>query len=123
MTVGIDPALDGTIAVVEAPPPAELTVPVEVAVGAVHVYVEARDGGKDLDGGKREAALALRTYLEEHGLTGAVLGGHRVSLGTSKTYSVDRKLLAELVTPEIRRRVISERETTRLTVSTKPVQS
>ena len=43
--------------------------------------------------------------------------------GTAKTYSVDRKLLAELVDPDIRRQVLKERETTRLTVSTKPVQS
>ena len=103
--------------------PAKLTVHPEEAHEAVRVYVETRASEKDFKGGKSSAGVALRTYLEEHGLTGAVLGGHRVSLSTSKTYGVDRKLLAELVTPEIRRRVIREGETTKLNVTALAEQS
>ena len=99
----------------------EPTISVQEAHTAAELYVEAREAEKLIS--KTAAGLALRTYLEEQGITGAVLGGHRVSLGTAKTYSVDRKLLAELVDPDIRRQVLKERETTRLTVSTKPVQS
>ena len=66
---------------------------------------------------RRPPAWCCGSTSSERGVTGAVLGGHRVSLGTAKTYSVDRRRLAELVAPEIRLRVLSERETTRLTVS------
>ena len=103
--------------------PIDLEVSVQLAHEATELYVESRGTGNGVGENQKTAGLVLRQYLEERGVTGAVLGGHRVSLGTAKTYSVDRKLLAELVDPDIRRQVLKERETTRLTVSTNPVQS
>ena len=91
--------------------PIDLEVTVQLAHEATDLYVEARGSGKGIGDNQKTAGLVLRQYLEERGVTGAVLGGHRVSLGTAKTYSVDRKLLAELVDPDIRRQVLKERET------------
>ena len=105
------------------PVPVDMEVSVQLAHEATELYVESRGTGNGVGENQKTAGLVLRQYLEERGVTGAVLGGHRVSLGTAKTYSVDRKLLAELVDPDIRRQVLKERETTRLTVSAKPVQS
>ena len=67
------------------PVPVDMEVTVQLAHEATELYVESRGTGKGIGDNQKTAGLVLRQYLEERGVTGAVLGGHRVSLGTAKT--------------------------------------
>ena len=87
------------------------------ARGAVTVYAEAQETMKEPEKAKRAALKTLKTWMRRQGDAKAAIGGHKVSLVTSKRYSVNYRKLNELLDPEVRAEVVTESESEYVRVS------
>ena len=89
----------------------------EDARDAVAVYAEAQKTMKEPEKAKRAALKTLKAWMRRQGDTKAAIGGHKISLVTSKRYSVNYRKLNELLDPEVRAEVVTESESEYVRVS------
>ena len=84
---------------------------------AVAAYSEAQKSIKEPDKAKRAALKTLKAWMRRQGNSKVTIGGHSVSLVTSKRYSVNYRRLNELLDPEVRAEVVTESESEYVRVS------
>ena len=89
----------------------------EDARDAVAVYAEAQKTMKGPEKAKRTALKTLKAWMRRQGDAKAAIGGHKISLVTSKRYSVNYRKLNELLDPEVRAEVATESESEYVRVS------
>ena len=89
----------------------------EEARDAVAAYAEAQESMKEPEKAKRTALKTLKAWMRWQGDAKAAIGGHKISLVTSKRYSVNYRKLNELLDPEIRAEVVTESESEYVRVS------
>ncbi len=80
-------------------------------------YAEAQKSIKEPEKAKRTALKTLKAWMRRQGDEKAVIGGHKISLVTSKRYSVNYSRLNELLDPEIRADIVTEGESEYVRVS------
>ena len=84
---------------------------------AVAVYAEAQKFIKEPEKAKRTALKTLKTWMRRQGDTKATIGSRKVSLVTSKRYSVNYSRLNEALDPETRAEIVTESESEYVRVS------
>ena len=89
----------------------------EEARGAVTVYTEAQETMKEPEKAKRAALKTLKAWIRSQGDSKAAIGGRKVSLVTSKRYSVNYSRLNEALDPETRAEIVTEGESEYVRVS------
>ena len=89
----------------------------EDAGDAVATYAEAQESIKEPEKAKRTALKTLKAWMRRQGDAKAAIGGHKISLVTSKRYSVNYRKLNELLDPEVRAEVVTESESEYVRVS------
>ena len=89
----------------------------EEARDAVAAYEEAKDTVKEPEETKRGALDTLKAWMRRRGDTKATIGGRKVSLVTSKRYSVNYRKLNEALDPEIRAEIVTENESEYVRIS------
>ena len=113
----LDICLPGRQVEGDGPEAEEEDVSDEEARGAVAAYVEAQKSIKEPEKAKRTALKTLKTWMRRQGDTKATIGSRKVSLVTSKRYSVNYRKLNELLDPEVRAEVVTEGESEYVRVS------
>ena len=109
--------LPGTQEEGDGPEAEEEDVSDEEARDAVAVYAEAQETMKEPEKAKRTALKTLKAWMRRQGDAKAAIGGHKISLVTSKRYSVNHRRLNELLDPEVRADVVTESESEYVRVS------
>ena len=89
----------------------------EDARDAVAVYAEAQESIKEPEKAKRAALKTLKAWMRRQGDAKVTIGDRKVSLVTSKRYSVNYRKLNELLDPEVRAEVVTESESEYVRVS------
>ena len=89
----------------------------EEARGAVAAYAEAQKFIKEPEKAKRTALKTLKAWMRRQGDAKATIGGHKISLVTSKRYSVNYSRLNEALDPDVRAEVVTESESEYVRVS------
>ena len=89
----------------------------EEARGAVAAYAEAQKSIKEPEKAKRTALKTLKAWMRRKGGSKATVGGRKVSLVTSKRYSVNYRKLNELLEPDVRAEIVTESESEYVRVS------
>ena len=89
----------------------------EEARDAVAAYEEAKDAVKKPEKTKRGALDTLKAWMRLRGDTKATIGGRKVSLVTSKRYSVNYRKLNEALDPETRAEIVTENESEYVRIS------
>ena len=89
----------------------------EEARGAVAAYAEAQKFIKEPEKAKRTALKTLKAWMRRQGDAKATIGGHKISLVTSKRYSVNYSRLNEALDPETRAEIVTESESEYVRVS------
>ena len=89
----------------------------EEARDAVAVYAEAQETMKEPEKAKRTALKTLKTWMRRQGDTKVTIGSRKVSLVTSKRYSVNYSRLNEALDPETRTEIVTESESEYVRVS------
>ena len=89
----------------------------EEARGAVAAYAEAQKSIKEPEKAKRTALKTLKAWMRRQGDAKAAIGGHKVSLVTSKRYSVNYSRLNEALDPDVRAEIVTESESEYVRVS------
>ena len=89
----------------------------EDARDAVAVYAEAQESIKEPEKAKRAALKTLKAWMRRQGDAKVTIGDRKVSIVTSKRYSVNYRKLNELLDPEVRAEVVTESESEYVRVS------
>ena len=89
----------------------------EDARDAVTVYAEAQESMKEPERAKRTALKTLKAWIRSQGDSKVTIGGRKVSLVTSKRYSVNYSRLNELLEPDVRAELVTESESEYVRVS------
>ena len=84
---------------------------------AVAAYAESQGAMKEPERAKRAALNTLKAWMRRQGDTKATIGGHKISLVTSKRYSVNYRKLNELLEPDVRAELVTESESEYVRVS------
>ena len=84
---------------------------------AVVVYAEAQKTMKEPEKAKRAALKTLKAWMRRQGDAKVTIGGRKVSLVTSKRYSVNYRKLNELLDPDVRAELVTESESEYVRVS------
>ncbi len=113
----LDICLPGRQVEGDGPEAEEEDVSDEEARDAVAVYAEAQETMKEPEKAKRTALKTLKTWMRRQGDTKATIGSRKVSLVTSKRYSVNYSRLNEALGPETRAEIVTESESEYVRVS------
>ena len=89
----------------------------EEARDAVAAYEEAKGAVKEPEKTKRGALDTLKAWMRRRGDTKATIGGRKVSLVTSKRYSVNYRKLNEALDPETRAEIVTENQSEYVRIS------
>ena len=89
----------------------------EEAREAVAAYAEAQKTMKEPEKAKRAALKTLKAWMRLQGDAKTTIGGRKVSLVTSKRYSVNYSRLNEALDPETRAEIVTESESEYVRVS------
>ena len=109
--------LPGTEEEGDGPEAEEEEVSDEEARGAVAAYAEAQKSIKEPEKAKRTALKTLKAWMRRQGDSKATIGGHKISMVTSKRYSVNYRKLNELLEPDVRAELVTESESEYVRVS------
>ena len=113
----LDICLPGRQVEGDGPEAEEEDVSDEDARDAVAVYAEAQESIKEPEKAKRTALKTLKAWMRRQGDAKATIGGHKISLVTSKRYSVNYSRLNEALDPETRAEIVTESESEYVRVS------